>query len=203
MAPLLALCRAIDAINERIGRAVLWLVLASTLISAGNAVVRKAFNASSNAYLEIQWYLFAAVFLLAAGYTLLHNEHVRIDAVSQRWSRRTQIWVDVVGLLVFVLPLCAWVVIQSWPLVARAYTSGEVSTNAGGLIRWPVYALMPAGFLLLGLQAFSELVKRIAFLRGAGPDPVAATAKDQTDEERLLEALRAERAEAASREARP
>jgi TRAP-type mannitol/chloroaromatic compound transport system permease small subunit len=193
--PLLKLCRAIDAVNDRIGATVLWLVLATTVISAANATVRKAFSYSSNAYLEIQWYLFAAVFLLAAGYTLLKDEHVRIDALSHRWSRRTQVWVDIVGLLVFVLPLCVWVIAISWPIVVRAYVTGEVSTNAGGLIRWPVYALIPAGFVLLFLQGLSELVKRIAFLRGAGPDP-AAVARDRRYEEQLAEELR----EAARRE---
>lgn len=193
MNALLKLCRVIDALNDRVGRAILWLVLASTAISALNALVRKIFDFSSNAYLEIQWYLFAAVFLLGAGYTFLKNEHVRIDAVSARWSRRTQVWVDVIGIALFLLPLCAWVVLQSWPLVAAAYVGGEMSTNSGGLIRWPVYALMPAGFALLGLQAVSELIKRIAFLRGQGPDP-AAVARDRSDQERLLDDLRREQA---------
>jgi len=143
---MLALSRLVDRLNALIGRMVLWLILLCTLISAINAAVRKAFNLSSNAYLEIQWYLFAAVFLLGAGYTLLKDEHVRIDAVSQRFSRRTQVKIDVVGLTVFLLPLCGWVLWQSMPLVIQAYTTGEVSTNAGGLIRWPVYALIPAGF---------------------------------------------------------
>lgn len=191
MQGLLRGCRAIDALSDRIGRMVMWLVLAATLISAGNAIVRKAFSTSSNAWLEIQWYLFSAVFLLGAGYTLLKNEHVRIDVLAQRFSRRTQVWIDVVGLVVFVLPLCAWVIAISWPLLTRAYATGEMSSNAGGLIRWPAYALMPLGFGLLALQSFSELVKRIAFLRGAGPDP-ALVAKDKSDEERLLEELRAQ-----------
>ena len=207
MNALLKLCRVIDAVNQRIGYAMLWLVLAATLISAINAAVRKAFSYSSNAYLEIQWYLFAAVFLLASGYTLLKNEHVRIDALSARWSRRTQVWIDVIGLALFVIPLCIWVVSLSWPIVVRAYVTGEVSTNAGGLIRWPVYALMPAGFLLLGLQSFSELIKRIAFLRGQGPDPVEE-ARDKRDEELLLEELRLQaeqqaRAEAAAEAGEP
>lgn len=191
MQGLLRGCRAIDALSDRIGRMVMWLVLAATLISAGNAIVRKAFSSSSNAWLEIQWYLFSAVFLLGAGYTLLKNEHVRIDVLAQRFSRRTQVWIDVVGLVVFVLPLCAWVITISWPLLTRAYATGEMSSNAGGLIRWPAYALMPLGFGLLALQSFSELVKRIAFLRGAGPDPALA-AKEKSDEERLLEELRAQ-----------
>jgi TRAP-type mannitol/chloroaromatic compound transport system permease small subunit len=190
---LLSLSRRIDALNARIGQIVLWLILLCTLISAINATVRKAFNTSSNAYLEIQWYLFAAVFLLGAGYTFLKDEHVRIDALSQRFSRRTQIKIDVVGIVVFLLPLCAWVVVQSWPLVANAYTGGEVSTNAGGLIRWPVYALIPAGFFLLALQSLSELVKRVAFLTGHAPDPAIAI-REKKAEEKLLEELRARQA---------
>ncbi len=171
MTPLLALSRWIDRISEWVGRWVAWLVLAAVLISALNAAVRKAFNFSSNAYLEIQWYLFAAVFLLAAGYTMLRQEHVRIDVISGRFSKRTQIWIDIVGLAGFVLPL-VWVVVHlSLPLAIRAYDMKEYSQNAGGLIRWPVFALLPLGFALLGMQAVSELIKRIAFLRGLIPDP--------------------------------
>jgi len=169
----------------------MWLVLAAVLISTANAISRKAFNFSSNAYLEIQWYLFSAVFLIGAGYTLLRNEHVRIDAVSQRWSRRTQVLVDIVGIVAFLLPLCCWIISMSLPLAIRAFEAGEVSTNAGGLIRWPVYALIPLGFALLAIQAFSEVIKRIAFLRGLGPDcPISG--KEQSDEEALLEDLRKE-----------
>ena len=186
---LLSLSRAIDAVSKRVGHAVMWLVLAAVLISAGNAIMRKAFNISSNAYLEIQWYLFSAVFLLGAGYTLLRNEHVRIDAISHRWSRRTQVWIDVIGMLLFLLPLCWWIVSMSWPITIRAYRIGEMSTNAGGLIRWPVYALMPLGFSLLAIQVVSELIKRIAFLKGLAPDP-AITAKEKTAEELLLEEMR-------------
>jgi TRAP-type mannitol/chloroaromatic compound transport system permease small subunit len=164
--------------------------------------VRKAFSVSSNAYLEMQWYLFAGVFLLGAGYVLLKNEHVRIDALAGRWSRRTQVWIDVVGILVFLLPLCVWVVLQSWPVFAQAYASGEVSSNAGGLIRWPAYLLLPLGFALLGLQALSELVKRIAFLRGQGPDP-AVVARDVANEEALVQALQQEKARRERGEARP
>lgn len=191
---LLSVSRAIDAVSNRIGHLVMWLVLGAVLISAGNAAVRKAFNVSSNAYLEIQWYLFSAVFLLGAGYTLLRNEHVRIDALSHRWSRRTQVKVDIVGMVVFLLPLCWWIVSMSWPLVVRAWELGEVSSNAGGLIRWPVYALMPVGFALLGLQVLSELIKRIAFLMGIAPDP-AIGAREKTDEERLLEQMRTQERE--------
>lgn len=193
MNALLRLCRAIDALNDRVGRMTMWLVLAAVLLSALNAIARKAFSVSSNAYLEMQWYLFAGVFLLGAGHVLLKNEHVRIDALAGRWSRRTQVWIDVVGLLVFLLPLCVWVVLQSWPVFAQAWTSGEMSSNAGGLIRWPSYLLLPVGFALLGLQSVSELVKRIAFLRGMGPDP-AAVARDTANEEALVQALQHEKA---------
>jgi TRAP-type mannitol/chloroaromatic compound transport system permease small subunit len=186
---LLRICRTIDALNDRIGRIIMWLVLAAVLVSTVNASVRKAFSISSNAYLELQWYLFSAVFLLGAGYTLLKNEHVRIDAVSGRWSRRTQVWVDVVGIVVFLLPLCVWVVSMSWPLVVRSYVGGEMSSNAGGLIRWPVYVLLPIGFVLLGLQAFSELVKRVAWLKGLGPDP-AEVVRQRAAEDVLAEELR-------------
>ena len=200
MAPLLTLSRLIDRATEFIGRWVAWLVLAAVLISALNAAVRKAFNTSSNAYLEIQWYLFAAVFLLAAGYTLLRQEHVKIDVISGRFSKRTQIWIDVIGLVCFVLPL-VWTVIRlSLPLVIRAYEMNEYSSNAGGLIRWPVFAMLPLGFFLLGIQAVSELIKRIAFLRGLIPDPTQKGQAKSAEEELaefLLQKEVAEREKAA------
>jgi len=186
---LLRLSRSIDRMSEFVGRWVAWLVLAAVLISALNAAVRKAFNTSSNAYLEIQWYLFAAVFLLAAGYTLLRQEHVRIDVIAGRFSKRTQIWIDIIGLTCFVLPLCYTVIHLSLPLVIRAYEMNEYSSNAGGLIRWPVFALLPLGFLLLGMQAISELIKRIAFLKGLVPDPTQKP-QGKTAEEELAEFLR-------------
>ena len=188
MAPLLTLSRLIDRTTEWIGRWIAWLVLAAVLISALNAAVRKAFNTSSNAYLEIQWYLFAAVFLLAAGYTLLRQEHVKIDVISGRFSKRTQIWIDIIGLACFVLPLVWTVIHLSLPLAIRAYEMNEYSSNAGGLIRWPVFALLPLGFLLLGVQAVSELIKRIAFLRGLVPDPTQK-GKAKSAEEELAEFL--------------
>ena len=194
MAPLLTLSRLIDRVTEWVGRWVAWLVLAAVLISALNAAVRKAFNTSSNAYLEIQWYLFAAVFLLAAGYTLLRQEHVKIDVISGRFSKRTQIWIDVVGLVCFVLPLVWTVIHLSLPLVIRAYQMNEYSSNAGGLIRWPVFALLPLGFFLLGVQAVSELIKRIAYLRGLIPDPTQK-AQAKSAEQELAEALQKEVAE--------
>ncbi|HWH72830.1 MAG TPA: TRAP transporter small permease subunit [Methylibium sp.] len=190
MRPLLRLARGIDALNEFVGRTVLWLVLAAVLISAGNAVVRKLLNTSSNAWLEIQWYLFAAVFLLAAGYTLLRQEHVRIDVLLGRFPRRTQVAVECFGLVAFLLPFVVVVIALVWPLVVGAYVSGERSPNAGGLIRWPVYALVPAGFALLGLQGLSELIKRAGFLAGRAPDPAAAR-PGTTAEAELAEQLRA------------
>jgi TRAP-type mannitol/chloroaromatic compound transport system permease small subunit len=183
LAPLLALSRLIDRGTEWVGRWVAWLVLAAVLISALNATVRKVFNTSSNAYLEIQWYLFAAVFLLAAGYTMLRQEHVRIDVISGRFTKRTQIWIDVIGLAFFVLPLVYTVIRLSAPLALRAYEMNEYSSNAGGLIRWPVFALLPLGFALLGVQAISELIKRIAFLRGLIPDPTRKLQAKSAEEE--------------------
>ena len=174
MKPLLALSRAIDLGNEHIGRLVYWCVLIMVLVSAANATSRYALNMASNAWLELQWYLFAAVFLLCAGYTLLHNEHIRIDVVSSRLSRRAQIWVDVFGLLVFLLPMTLFIMWLSWPIFMNAWRSGEISGNAGGLIRWPARLLVPLGFFLLSLQGISELIKRIAYLRGLIPDPVEA-----------------------------
>lgn len=171
MRALLAFSRAVDRVNDVIGRAVYWLVLIMVLVSAGNATSRYALSRASNAWLELQWYLFAAVFLLCAGYTLLHNEHIRIDVVTARLTRRTQVWIDIVGTVFFLLPVAITVMMLSWGPFMNAWTSDEVSASAGGLIRWPVRALVPAGFFLLALQGLSELFKRIAFLRGLIPDP--------------------------------
>lgn len=168
---LLAVSRAIDALNEGIGRVVLWLVLIVALVSAANAGFRYLLNVSSNAWLELQWYLFAAIFLLCAGYTLLHNEHVRIDVISGRLSHRTRIWIDIFGTVCFLLPMSLYIMWLSWPIFVNAWVSDEMSSNAGGLIRWPARLLVPAGFFLLSLQGVSELIKRIAFLHGLGPDP--------------------------------
>jgi len=168
---LLSLSKKIDFLSDSIGRWLAWLVLLAVLISSGNAVMRKGFNMSSNAFLEIQWYLFAAVFLLASGYTLMRQEHVKIDVVSGRFSKRTQIWIDIVGICLFLLPFACIITKLSMPLVVNAYVTQEVSSNAGGLIRWPVFALLPTGMVLLALQALSELIKRIAFLQGRIPDP--------------------------------
>jgi TRAP-type mannitol/chloroaromatic compound transport system permease small subunit len=183
MSFLLSLSRLIDALTERIGKLAMWFILATTLISAGNAIVRKIFDTSSNAFLEIQWYLFAGVFMLGSGYAFLRNAHVRIDFISSKFSARGRNWVDVIGIIVFVFPLCYMMATLGWPLFVNAYESGEMSSNAGGLIRWPVYALIPAGFALLALQSLSELIKRIAFLTGNGPDVLA---HEGPSEEELL-----------------
>ncbi len=188
---MLKLSHGIDWLNDRVGHLVRWLVLAAVLISAGNAIIRKAFNISSNAFLEIQWYLFSAVFLLGAGYAFLRNVHVRIDFISSKLSKRTNAWIDAAGIVVFLIPLCTILIWLSWPLFTKAWTSGETSQNAGGLIRWPVYALVPLGFGLLLLQAVSELIKRIAFLRGKIPEPMTIE-PGKSDEELLLEELAAE-----------
>jgi TRAP-type mannitol/chloroaromatic compound transport system permease small subunit len=187
LSALLQLSRWIDRLNEWVGRAVSWLVLAAVLISAVNALVRKLFSTSSNAWLEIQWYLFAAVFLLAAGYTLLRQEHVKIDVILHRFSKRTQIKVEIFGIVCFLLPFVVVMINVATPEVVKAYVGGEMSSNAGGLIRWPVYALVPLGFALLGLQGVSELIKRIGFLMGLVDDPtkkrVAKTAEEELAEE--------------------
>jgi TRAP-type mannitol/chloroaromatic compound transport system permease small subunit len=185
---LLKLSRAIDGLNAFIGRWLSWLVLAAVLISAANAIVRKAFDMSSNAFLEIQWYLFAAVFLLAAGYTLLRQEHVKIDVILHRFTRRTQVIVEIFGMLAFLLPFALVIIYEVWPLVVRAYVSGEMSQNASGLIRWPVFALVPLGFALLALQGVSELIKRVAFLQGLADDP-GKKKQQKTPEEELAEEL--------------
>ena len=161
-----------DTNNERVGKAIYWLVLVAVLISAGNAIVRKLFNMSSNAYLEVQWYLFAAIFLLGAGYTLLRNEHVRIDVIAGKLSPRAQTWIDVFGTLFFLMPMALLFLYLSWPVFVRTYTHGEISNNAGGLVLWPARLLVPIGFTLLSLQGISELIKRVAFLAGKGPDPI-------------------------------
>jgi TRAP-type mannitol/chloroaromatic compound transport system permease small subunit len=177
MAFLLAISRLIDTVNTYVHHVVKWLVLVAILISAGNAISRKLFSISSNAWLELQWYLFSAVFLLAAGYTLLKGEHVKIDILYGRLQRRTQIWIDIFGTLVFLMPFCILTIWFVWPQFVMKFNSGEVSPNPGGLAFWPAWALIPAGFFLLGLQGVSELIKRIAFLAGAGPDPAEQQTK--------------------------
>lgn len=196
MKGLLALSRKIDALNERIGKATSWLILAAVLVSTGNAVVRYTLDTSSNAWLEIQWYLFSFVFLFCAGYTLLHNQHVRIDIVTSNFSKRVQTWVEILGTVFFLMPMAIAIMWLSWPVFLDAYRSSEVSSNAGGLPVWPGRLMLPLGFVLLILQGFSELVKRIAFLQGLIPDP---SEKDDgpTPEELLAAELRRERGETA------
>jgi TRAP-type mannitol/chloroaromatic compound transport system permease small subunit len=190
---LLKLSAGVDALNHQIGRLIRWLVLGSVLISAGNAIIRKAFNISSNGFLEIQWYLFAGVFLLGAGFAFMRNVHVRIDFISSKLSKRTNTVIDIAGIVVFLIPLCLIMVWLSWPLFSSALASGEMSQNAGGLIRWPAYLLMPLGFGLLLIQALSELVKRVAFLRGLRDEPMTLEG-GKSDEELLAEELAAEAA---------
>jgi TRAP-type mannitol/chloroaromatic compound transport system permease small subunit len=189
MGALLKLSQAIDRLNAFVGRWVIWLILGSTVISALNAIVRKTFNTSSNAYLEVQWYLFAAAFLLAAGYTLLNGEHVKIDVVSSHLSKRKQIWIDIIGFALFLTPMCLVILYFGTPFFLQGYRSGEMSNNAGGLVRWPVYLMIPIGFTLLLLQGWSELIKRIAFLQGRIPDPTLKVAARSAEEE-LAEEIR-------------
>lgn len=189
MNALLKFSRGVDWLNTQVGRYAIWLILASTIVSGVNAVVRKMFNMSSNAYLEVQWYFFAASFLIAAGYTLLNNEHVRIDVVSSRLSARGRAWIDIIGFVLFLTPICLLILWYGIPFFLQALRSGETSSNAGGLIRWPVYAMIPLGFTLLLLQGWSELIKRIAFLRGLIDDPTAKRIEKSAEEE-LAEAIR-------------
>lgn len=173
MQQLLALSRLIDRVNAFIGKSASWLILAAILISAINAAMRKAFSISSNAWLEAQWFLFSGAFLLAAAYTLLSNEHVKVDLLYSNLSRRKQLWIEVLGTIFFLFPFCLVTIYLSWPIVMAKMASGEVSNNTGGLVQWPAWMLIPIGFALLALQGLSELIKRIAILRGDIPDPVA------------------------------
>lgn len=196
MNALLKLSGKIDWLNSQVGKHVIWLILASTVISGVNAFVRKAFNVGSNAFLEVQWYLFAASFLIASAYTLLNGEHVKIDVVYSRFSRRTQTMIDIFGFLAFLTPVCVAMLWYGIPFFIKGFQSGEISTNAGGLIRWPVYAMIPLGFSLLLLQGVSELIKRVAFLQGLIEDPTVKKS-EKTAEEELAEIIR-QRAEAAA-----
>lgn len=173
---LLALARRIDMCNQTIGRLVGWLILVAVLVSSGNAIIRYIFNTSSNAWLELQWYLFSAVFLLCGGYTLLRNEHIRIDIVTGRCSPRAKAWIDILGGLFFLLPVALLIMILSWPMVTDSFRRHEVSSDAGGLLRWPAKVLIPIGFFLLSAQGVSELIRRIAFLAGHAPPPSTPSA---------------------------
>lgn len=189
MQPFLKLSGAIDAITRMVGKVIIWAILASTLISAGNALVRKIFHTSSNAYLEVQWYLFAWAFLIAGGLALLHQEHVKIDALYGRYQRKTQVKIEIFGFLFFLFPMCLVVLYYSVPEFMNMFRSGEMSTNTGGLIRWPVWLAMPLGFGLLLMQGISELIKRIAFLKGLIDDPAEKKGRLSAEEE-LMEVLR-------------
>ena len=171
MQGLLALSRAIDRLNEIIGKTVMWAIFVAILVSAANAVVRKVFNTSSNSWLELQWYLFGAAFMLAAAYTLKQNEHIRIDIFYGTRSRRTQHWIDLFGHVLFLMP---FVVLMAWMMVPYAWQAwkiGQVSTNAGGLMIWPARAILAAGFILLVLQGISEIIKKIEVMQGLIEDP--------------------------------
>jgi len=177
--------------SDRIGQSIYWLVLVAVLISAANAIVRKAFNYSSNAFLEVQWYLFSMIFLFCAGYTLKNNEHVRIDIISGKLSPRARAGIDIFGTLFFLFPMAFIIMWLSWPVFVEAYTRHEVSTNAGGLIIWPARLMVPIGFFLLLVQGLSELIKRIAFLMGMIPDPGERIVTKTAEEELAEEILRA------------
>ncbi len=185
----LSLSKSIDALNERIGLGISWVLLAAVLICAGNALVRYSLNISSNAWLEIQWYLFGAIFLLASSYTLKRNEHVRIDVVVGRFTKRTQVWIDIFGFLLFLLPATLLILYFAVPFAMESIRSQEMSSNAGGLIVWPAKLLIPVGFLMLTLQGISELIKRIGFLRGQVD--ASAFEKQQATPQEEIEAIAA------------
>ena len=185
----LTLSRLIDTLNVRVGQAVIWLTLVVVLVSATNAVVRKVFNISSNAWLELQWYLFGAIFLLAAGYTFLRNEHVRVDVLAQRFSRRTQIMIEIFGVIFFLFPACILIFWLSLPYFYESFVLNELSSNTGGLIRWPAKLLIPVGFGLLILAGLSHLIKCVGFLIGVCPDPTVRT-NGKTAEEELADEIR-------------
>ncbi|MDB5594925.1 MAG: C4-dicarboxylate transporter [Hyphomicrobiales bacterium] len=176
MSRLLSLSRVIDTINTKIGKAMGWFILAAVMVSSINALVRFTFNRSSNSWLELQWYLFGAVFLLGCAYTFQQNEHIRIDIISSRLSKRTRDWIDVIGHIFFLTPLCLVVIYLSWPFFLRSFQQGEISSSAGGLIVWPAKLLLPVGFSLLLAQGLSELIKRVAIMRGLIEDPHANSA---------------------------
>ena len=194
MNALLALSRRIDALTERIGRSAIWIVLIVVLISAGNAIMRYAFNYSSNALLEIQWYLFGLLFLSCSGYTLLRNEHVRIDLLSSKLSKRGQAWIDVFGIIFFLMPMAIAILMLSWPVFMHAFESGEMSNSAGGLIVWPARLMIPVGFALLIMQGVSELIKRIGFLQGRCPDP-SEKPDAKSAEEQFIDMIKARQQE--------
>lgn len=190
---LLAVSRVIDRVTTVIGKSVAWLILAAILVSAVNAVIRKVFSMSSNAWLELQWYLFGTAFMLAAAWTLLENEHIRIDIIYGRWSRRVQHWIDLLGTLLFLLPFTAIMIWLVHPSLMRSWNAGEVSMNAGGLIIWPAKAALLAGFILLYFQGLSELFKKIAVMRGLIPDPVSSQDSAHREAELLTTGMQDDR----------
>src|SRR5713101_6818842 len=179
---LLRLSKLIDTINEQIGHIIYWLILVAVIVSAGNASVRYLFDTSSNGWLELQWYLFSVVFLLASDYTMRHNEHVRIDVIIGHLPPRVRAWIDLVGGLLFLLPMATIIMVLSWPMFIESIVRNEFSADAGGLLRWPVKLLIPLGFLLLLLQGLSEIVKRAAFLLGHIPDPLESHREPMVEE---------------------
>lgn len=192
MNALLKFSKLIDALTNLIGKSIIWLVLIVTLISAGNAMMRYTINYSSNAFLEIQWYLFGMIFLLGSGYTLMKNEHVRIDVVSGKFSKRGQAWIDIFGIIFFLMPMAIAIMWMSWPIFLLALHSNEQSNNAGGLTVWPARLMIPVGFFLLVMQGVSELIKRIGFLLGLCPDPTEKP-NTLTPEEELALAIKAQK----------
>ncbi|MFJ7565701.1 TRAP transporter small permease subunit [Herminiimonas sp. NPDC097707] len=189
MSFLLSLSRFIDELNEKIGHGISWALLLAVIICSGNASVRYLFNISSNGWLEIQWYLFAAIFLLATSYTLRRNEHVRIDVVVSHFSKRTQVWIDLIGFLVFLMPATLLIFYYAAPYAWMSIQNQEVSSNAGGLIVWPVKLLIPVGFFLLALQGISEIIKRIGYLKGLVP--ASAFEKQAATPEEEIAAIKA------------
>ncbi|MFC7288057.1 TRAP transporter small permease subunit [Herminiimonas glaciei] len=189
MSFLLSLSRFIDALNEKIGHGISWALLLAVLICTGNAVMRYIFNISSNGWLEIQWYLFGAIFLLATSYTLRRNEHVRIDVIVGRFSKRTQVWIDLLGFLLFLMPATLLILYYSTPYALISIENQEVSSNAGGLIVWPAKLLIPIGFVLLALQGVSEIIKRIGYLKGVVP--ASAFEKQAATPEEEIAAIKA------------
>jgi len=194
MNALLKLSQLIDSITEFVGKSIIWIVLVVTLISCGNAIMRYTINYSSNAFLEIQWYLFAAIFLFGAGYTLKKNEHVRIDLISGKFSKRGQAWIDIFGIIFFLMPMAIAIMWMSWPIFLLALKTNEMSSNAGGLTLWPARLMVPVGFFLLVMQGVSELIKRIGFLQGLCPDPTEKP-HTLTPEEELALAIKAQKGE--------
>jgi TRAP-type mannitol/chloroaromatic compound transport system permease small subunit len=196
MTGLLKVARLIDSVNARVGRVLSWLILIVVLISATNATVRKVFDTSSNAWLELQWVLFGAIFLLCSPWTLLSNEHIRIDIVNGMLPKRWRDWIDVIGHVFFLLPLTIVMMVTSVPFVIRSLSVNEQSMNAGGLPQWPAKSLVLIGFVLLFLQGISELIKRIAVMRGLIPDPYTTLgglhSSAEAEAERILAAVKPE-----------